>query len=116
MGISAPRGYLKASEMQQHPYSQDYRIEIPNREIHSLYNNVIMGWLNTDLNINRYFLDFVQGIRDMNAAAIEDNLGAILFDLSSFYDMGGKSELKARKTPGKFLPRSGSGPAGLLKR
>ena len=95
-------GYLKASEMQQHPYSQDYRIEIPNREIHSLYNNVIMGWLNTDLNINRYFLDFVQGIRDMNAAAIEDNLGAILFDLSSFYDMGGKSELKTRKRRESF--------------
>ena len=90
-------GYLKASKMLQHSFGTDYCIEIPNREVFTIYNNVIKGWLNTDLNINRHFMAFIQGIRDMNAATIERNLGDILFSLASYNDTATARQEETRR-------------------
>ena len=90
-------GYLKASKMHQHSFGTDYCIEIPNREVFTIYNNVIKGWLNTDLNINRHFMAFIQGIRDMNAATIERNLGDILFSLASYNDTATARQEETRR-------------------
>ena len=83
-------GYLKASERQQVRTSITYRISIPNLEVEIVYERVIKAWLEEDLEVNESFLDFIQGIREMNSAAIERNLARILFNLVSFYDTAAK--------------------------
>ncbi len=83
-------GYLKASERQQVRTSITYRISIPNLEVEIVYERVIKAWLEEDLEVNESFLNFIQGVREMNSAAIERNLARILFNMVSFYDTAAK--------------------------
>ena len=85
-------GYLKASERQQHEDFQDYRLEIPNREIRYIYRNIIGQWLEEDLKVNESFQDFIRGIREVNLHLIERGLKRILFGLASYYDMARDEE------------------------
>ena len=79
-------GYLKASDMRQLDDGPEYKLEIPNREVRTIFKRIIRKWLNQDLQVNEAFLRFVQGIREMNAVFIEEGLSEVLYNLASFHD------------------------------
>ena len=79
-------GYLNASERQQHDTFQDFRLDIPNREVRYSYLNIIKAWLEEDLEASESFQDFIRGIREGDTRLIERGLGSILFGLASYYD------------------------------
>ena len=79
-------GYLNASERQQHDTFQDFRLDIPNREVRYSYLNIIKAWLEEDLEASESFQDFIRGVREGDARLIERGLGSILFGLASYYD------------------------------
>ena len=79
-------GYLKASERQQHEISQDYRLDIPNREVRYSYMTTIKDWLEEDVEAGESFHFFIRGIREGNASLIERGLGKVLLSMASYYD------------------------------
>ena len=79
-------GYLNASERQQHDTFQDFRLDIPNREVRYSYLNIIKAWLEEDLEASESFQDFIRGVREGDTRLIERGLGSILFGLASYYD------------------------------
>ncbi len=85
-------GYLKASERRQHEMSQDYRLEIPNREVRYSYMTTIKDWLEEDVEAGESFHSFIRGIREGNAALIERGLGKVLLSMASYYDTAGEDE------------------------
>ena len=88
-GFLLHSGYLKAGGMRQEYHGVSYRLAIPNREVEGTYSAVIKTWLNKDMQVNDHFLGFVQGVRMMDTAAIEENLAEILYSLASFHDTSG---------------------------
>ena len=92
-------GYLKASERRQHEISQDYRLDIPNREVRYSYMTTIKDWLEEDVEAGESFHFFIRGIRERDAALIERGLGKVLLSMASYYDTAdavGKDEEKER--------------------
>ena len=85
-------GYLKASERRQHEISQDYRLDIPNREVRYSYMTTIKDWLEEDVEAGESFHFFIRGIREGNAALIERGLGKVLLCIASYYDTAGEDE------------------------
>ena len=85
-------GYLKASERRQHEFSQDYRLDIPNREVRYSYMTTIKDWLEEDVEAGESFHFFIRGIREGNAALIERGLGKVLLSMASYYDTAGEDE------------------------
>ena len=85
-------GYLKASERRQHEISQDYRLDIPNREVRYSYMTTIKDWLEEDMEAGESFHFFIRGIREGNAALIERGLGKVLLSMASYYDTAGEDE------------------------
>ncbi len=79
-------GYLKASERRQHEISQDYRLEIPNREVRYSYMTTIKDWLEEDMEAGESFHFFIRGIREGDATLIERGLGKVLLSMASYYD------------------------------
>ena len=79
-------GYLKASERRQHEISQDYRLDIPNRELRYSYMTTIKDWLEEDVEAGESFHFFIRGIRERDAALIERGLGKVLLSMASYYD------------------------------
>ena len=79
-------GYLKASEMQQEELGTSWRLSIPNKEVKTAWETVVLNWLKEDLSVNEDFTDFVSGIREANPQLIERGLKRILFGLASYYD------------------------------
>ena len=79
-------GYLKASERRQHEISQDYRLDIPNREVRYSYMTTIKDWLEEDVEAGESFHFFIRGIREGDAALIERGLGKVLLSMASYYD------------------------------
>ena len=79
-------GYLKASERRQHEINQDYRLEIPNREVRYSYMTTIKDWLEEDVEASESFHFFIRGIRERDAALIERGLGKVLLSMASYYD------------------------------
>ncbi len=90
-------GYLKASERQQHEISQDYRLEIPNREVRYSYMTTIKDWLEEDVEAGESFHSFIRGIREGDATLIEEGLGEILLGLASFHDTASQGEKEEKK-------------------
>ena len=82
-------GYLKASKKRQLENSQDYRLDIPNREVRYTWENIIKDWVEEDLRANTDFCNFIQGIREMNPGLIEKSLQNILFTFASYHDTAG---------------------------
>ena len=89
-------GYLKASERRQHEISQDYRLEIPNREVRYSYMTTIKDWLEEDVEAGESFHSFIRGIREGDATLIAEGLGEILLSLASFHDTASQGEKKKR--------------------
>ena len=85
-------GYLKASERRQHEISQDYRLDIPNREVRYSYMTTIKDWLEEDVEAGEFFHFFIRGIREGNAALIARGLGKVLLSMASYYDTAGEDE------------------------
>ena len=85
-GFLLHSGYLKAGGMRQEYHGVSYRLAIPNREVEGTYSAVIKTWLNKDMQVNDHFLRFVRGIREMDAASIEEGLACMLFSLASHHD------------------------------
>ena len=83
---------MKASERRQHEISQDYRLEIPNREVRYSYMTTIKDWLEEDVEAGESFHFFIRGIREGNAALIERGLGKVLLSMASYYDTAGEDE------------------------
>ena len=54
-------GYLKATDRQQREYGQDYRLSIPNKEVHYVYNKIIKSWLDDEFQAREDFLAFIRG-------------------------------------------------------
>ena len=79
-------GYLKASERQQEHTHITWRLSIPNLEVETAWEIVVLNWLKEDLSVNEDFTDFVSGIREANPQLIERGLKRILFGLASYYD------------------------------
>ena len=79
-------GYLKASERQQEHTHITWRLSIPNLEVETAWETVVLNWLKEDLAVNEDFADFVSGIREANPHLIERGLKRILFGLASYYD------------------------------
>ena len=79
-------GYLKASERQQEHTHITWRLSIPNLEVETAWETVVLNWLKEDLAVNEDFADFVSGIRETNPQLIERGLKRILFGLTSYYD------------------------------
>ena len=79
-------GYLKASERQQEHTHITWRLSIPNLEVETAWETVVLNWLKEDLSVNEDFTDFVSGIREANPQLIERGLKRILFGLASYYD------------------------------
>ena len=79
-------GYLKASERQQEHTHITWRLSIPNLEVETAWETVVLNWLKEDLSVNEDFTDFVNGIREANPRLIERGLKRILFGLASYYD------------------------------
>ena len=90
-------GYLKASERRQHEISQDYRLEIPNREVRYSYMTTIKDWLEEDVEAGESFHSFIRGIREGDATLIAEGLGEILLGLASFHDTASQSEKEEKK-------------------
>ncbi|RLW70944.1 MAG: hypothetical protein B6D68_00185 [spirochete symbiont of Stewartia floridana] len=72
--------------MRQEYHGVSYRLAIPNREVEGIYSTVIKTWLNKDMQVNDTFLRFVRGIREMDAASIEEGLACMFFSLASHHD------------------------------
>ena len=85
-------GYLKACERRQHEISQDYRLDIPNREVRYSYMTTIKDWLEEDVEAGESFHFFIRGIREGDAALIERGLGKVLLSMASYYDTAGEDE------------------------
>ena len=85
-------GYLKASERRQHDISQNYRLDIPNREVRYSYMTTIKDWLEEDMDAGESFHFFIRGIRERNAALIERGLGKVLLSMASYYDTAGEDK------------------------
>ena len=90
-------GYLKASERRQHEISQDYRLEIPNREVRYSYMTTIKDWLEEDVEAGESFHSFIRGIREGDATLIAEGLGEILLGLASFHDTASQGEKEEKK-------------------
>ena len=90
-------GYLKASERRQHEISQDYRLEIPNREVRYSYMTTIKDWLEEDVEAGESFHCFIRGIREGDATLIAEGLGEILLGLASFHDTASQGEKEEKK-------------------
>ena len=90
-------GYLKASERRQHEIRQDYRLEIPNREVRYSYMTTIKDWLEEDVEAGESFHSFIRGIREGDATLIAEGLGEILLSLASFHDTASQSEKEEKK-------------------
>ena len=90
-------GYLKASERRQHEISQDYRLEIPNREVRYSYMTTIKEWLEEDVEAGESFHSFIRGIREGDATLIAEGLGEILLGLASFHDTASQGEKEEKK-------------------
>ena len=90
-------GYLKASERRQHEINQDYRLEIPNREVRYSYMTTIKDWLEEDVEAGESFHSFIRGIREGDATLIAEGLGEILLGLASFHDTASQSEKEEKK-------------------
>ena len=85
-------GYLNASERRQHEISQDYRLDIPNRELCYSYITTIKDWLEEDVEAGESFYYFICGIREGNAALIGRGLRKVLLSMASYYDTAGEDE------------------------
>ena len=90
-------GYLKASERRQHEIRQDYRLEIPNREVRYSYMTTIKDWLEEDVEAGESFHSFICGIREGDATLIAEGLGEILLGLASFHDTASQGEKEEKK-------------------
>ncbi len=90
-------GYLKATDRQQHEYGQDYRLSIPNKEVHYVYNKIIKSWLDDEFQAREDFLAFIRGVREINPRLIELSLTAMLRVLASFHDMAPTGRPKSDK-------------------
>ena len=99
-------GYLKATDRQQHEYGQDYRLSIPNKEVHYVYNKIIKSWLDDEFQAREDFLAFIRGVREINPCLIELSLAAMLRVLAGFHDMAptgrSKSDKKDKKSGEMF--------------
>ena len=85
-------GYLNASERRQHEISQDYRLDIPNRELCYSYITTIKDWLEEDVEAGESFYYFICGIREGNAALIGRGLRKVLLSMANYYDTAGEDE------------------------
>ena len=92
MELSAPHGYLKASERQQEHRQITWRLSIPNLEVETAWITVISRWLKEDIKINEHFTDFVIGIQEASPRHIERGLSRILRGLASYHDTARSKE------------------------
>ena len=84
-------GYLKATDRRQREYTQDYRLSIPNKEVHYIYNHIIQSWLKTELHGGEDFLAFIGGVNEMDPRRIALSLERMLLAMASYHDMASKS-------------------------
>ena len=84
-------GYLKATDRRQREYGQDYRLSIPNKEVHYIYNHIIQSWLKTELHGGDDFLAFIGGVNEMDPRRIALSLERMLLAMASYHDMASKS-------------------------
>ena len=92
---------------------QDFRLDIPNREVRYSYLNIIKAWLEEDLESSESFQDFIRGVREEDSRLIERGLRSILFGLASYYDGTPAGRSDEWGADGRLLPRPGYGDAGL---
>ncbi len=82
-------GYLKASERQQERTLITWRLSLPNLEVETAWETVVLNWLKEDLAVNEYFVDFVRGIREVNPILIERGLSRVFRGMASYHDTAG---------------------------
>ena len=89
-------GYLKASERRQHEINQDYRLEIPNREVRYSYMTTIKDWLEEDVEAGESFHSFIRGIREGDATLIAEGLGRFSWALPASTILPPRAKKKKR--------------------
>ena len=90
-------GYLKASERRQEHTHITWRLSIPNLEVETAWETVVLNWLKEDMAVNEDFTDFVNGIREANPQLIERGLKRILFGLCKAITIGARDEEDRRE-------------------
>ena len=84
-------GYLKATDRRQREYGQDYRLSIPNKEVHTVYSDIIINWLEDELRGGDDFLAFIGGVNELDPRRIALSLERMLLAMASYHDMASKS-------------------------
>ena len=84
-------GYLKATDRRQREYGQDYRLSIPNKEVHTVYSDIIINWLEDELRGGDDFLAFIGGVNELDSRRIALSLERMLLAMASYHDMASKS-------------------------
>lgn len=85
-------GYLTLDEA---PYGtqQTNALRIPNKELETVFQNVVLGWLNITFAIPYdALLQLAQCLRDHDLDHLQERLTAAMGDTASYYDLNMKSE------------------------
>lgn len=84
-------GYLKASEYQQTENDlASYRLEIPNREVRTVFRSIIQNWINNSPESNERLQEMLQALIVGELDVFEELLNDFVINTLSYFDTSGQ--------------------------
>ncbi|MFW6030622.1 MAG: PD-(D/E)XK nuclease domain-containing protein, partial [Halanaerobiales bacterium] len=89
-------GYLKAQRIDGE--GNKYLLSIPNKEVATIYQNILKNWFTTDQKTNPFIQDLIEHLLLKDFSKFENDLASLLLTVSSYYDAGSvNAQLKKTK-------------------
>ncbi|QTL97470.1 AAA family ATPase [Iocasia frigidifontis] len=77
-------GYLKARQSERG--DEKFLLSIPNREVATIYKNILKNWFTVEQKTNFFISDMFKHLLSMDIEKFENDLGSLLLTVSSYYD------------------------------
>lgn len=87
-------GYLKASDPKSVNDLMEYTLEVPNREVKTVFTTIILSWINTGPVKNDRLELMLQALDENNINIFERVLNEFIVDTLSYYDTSGRDPEK----------------------
>lgn len=88
-------GYLKASKGQMNSHSMmEYTLQIPNREVRTVFQTIIQGWINAGPVKNGRLEMLLQALDENDMSIFQRLLNEFVVDTMSYYDTSGREPEK----------------------
>lgn len=84
-------GYLKASEYEKTEDNlASYRLEVPNREVQTVFKSIIRGWIDSGTFTNSRIEEFIRALESGEIRLFERILSEFVLSTLSYYDTSGR--------------------------